>query len=200
MRLSQMDAPLVFVNRRAPAPIRGDFVGIDNVAAGRTAASLIGRFCPAGRIGLIAGSLGLSDHRERRDGFDAVIRAEFPSLELIGPLEGLDDDRRTEAAAMKLLAEPGLVGIYNMGAGNAGLARALETANLRRPLHVVAHELSDVTRAGLMNGLIDVVIDQNPDGEIAAAIAAARALALKHDADVHSEPIEIGLFLRDNLR
>lgn len=35
LRLSQMDAPLVFVNRRAPAPIKGDFVGIDNVAAGR---------------------------------------------------------------------------------------------------------------------------------------------------------------------
>jgi LacI family transcriptional regulator len=45
-----------------------------------------------------------------------------------------------------------------------------------------------------------VVLDQNPDGEIRAAIAAARQVAMSPDAEVHSEPIEIGIFLRDNLR
>jgi LacI family transcriptional regulator len=45
-----------------------------------------------------------------------------------------------------------------------------------------------------------VVLDQNPDGEIRAAVAAARALALGQGSDYHPEPIEIGIFLRDNLR
>ena len=64
---------------------------------------------------------------------------------------------------------------------------------------MIAHELTDPTRKALRSGTIDVVLDQNPDGEIRAAIAAAKALALGH-AEEHPEPIEIGIFLRDNLR
>ena len=45
-----------------------------------------------------------------------------------------------------------------------------------------------------------MVIDQNPDGEIRDAIAAARQVAMAPDAEIHSDPIEIGIFLRDNLR
>src|SRR5690606_29267886 len=102
-------------------------VGIDNVAAGRTAASLLGRFCPAGKIGLIAGSLGLSDHRQRLDGFTTLMAAEFPECTLVGPLEGLDDNAATEKQATALLrAHPDLAGLYNAGAGNAGLLAALE--------------------------------------------------------------------------
>ncbi|HEV7277585.1 MAG TPA: LacI family DNA-binding transcriptional regulator [Devosiaceae bacterium] len=182
-----------------PGSARRHFIGIDNVAAGRTAASLLGRFCPEGRIGLIAGSLGLRDHRQRLEGFRAVAAAEFPQLQLVGPLEGYDDNSSTEAAARQLLqVHPDLCGIYNLGAGNAGLLAALEAAG--RPLRVIAHELTEPTRAGLRSGALDVVLDQNPAGEIRAAIAAARALALGQGTDYHSEPIEIGIFLRDNLR
>jgi LacI family transcriptional regulator len=182
-----------------PGSARRHFIGIDNVAAGRTAASLLGRFCRQGRIGLIAGSLGLRDHRQRLEGIRAVAAAEFPQLELVGPLEGYDDNASTGAAATQLLrSHADLAGIYNLGAGNAGLLAALEQAG--RPLRVIAHELTDPTRAGLRSGAIDVVLDQNPAGEIRAAIAAARALALGQGADYRSEPIEIGIFLRDNLR
>ncbi len=183
-----------------PGSARQHFVGIDNVAAGRTAASLLGRFCPEGRIGVVAGSLGLRDHRERYEGFLAVMAAEFAGHEIIGPIEGFDDDTLTEAAAAALFAEPGIAGIYNLGAGTAGLLAALERRHVAGKVRVVAHELTGATRAGLQNGSIDVVIDQNPDGEIAAAIAMARAAAMGHDGERTAPPIEIGLFLRDNLR
>ena len=53
-----------------PGSARRRFIGIDNAAAGRTAASLMGRFLPSGgKVGLIAGSLALRDHRERLEGF-----------------------------------------------------------------------------------------------------------------------------------
>ena len=45
-----------------------------------------------------------------------------------------------------------------------------------------------------------MVLDQNPDGEIRAALAAARDLALGGNGVSVAEPIEIGIFLRDNLR
>jgi LacI family transcriptional regulator len=191
-----------------PGSARRHFVGIDNVAAGRTAASLMGRFCPVGggaspRIGILAGSLGLRDHRERFEGFTAVMEREFPGHELLGPREGFDDDTLTEAAAAELLAGPPLAGIYNLGAGNAGLLAALDRAGLAGKVRVIAHELTDATRDGLRSGAIDVVLDQNPDGEIAAALAIARTYAMgegDHHAAPQPAPIEIGLFLRDNLR
>ena len=181
-----------------PGSARRHFVGIDNNAAGRTAASLMGRFAAPGPIGLIAGSLSLADHHQRREGFESVLLSEFPGHKIIGPLEGFDDDAKTEAAALELLSQP-LAGIYNMGGGYSGLLRALARTGMTGKVRVVAHELTEATRAGLAGGAIDVVIDQNPDGEIAAALAVARALALGQDAERRPAPIEIGLYLRDNL-
>ncbi len=185
-----------------PGSARRHFIGIDNQAAGRTAASLLGRFCATqGTVGLIVGSLGLRDHRERFEGFAGVLGREFQHLSIVGPVEGLDDDAATEQAALKLLeTHKDLVGIYNLGAGNAGLVAALGKTHRAGIVRVVAHELSDTTRGALRAGTLDVVLDQNPDGEIRAAIAAARQVALSPDVEVHSEPIEIGIFLRDNLR
>lgn len=185
-----------------PNSSRRHFIGIDNQAAGRTSASLLGRFCAnPGKVGIIAGSLGLRDHRERFEGFAGVLGREFRHLAIVGPLEGYDDDASTEAAATKLLeSHTDLVGIYNLGAGNGGLVAALGKTHRAGNIRVVAHELSDTTRGALRAGTLDVVLDQNPDGEIRAAIAAARQVALSPDAEVHSEPIEIGIFLRDNLR
>lgn len=181
-----------------PDSARRAFVGIDNHAAGRTAASLMGRFARPGAIGIIAGSLSLADHHQRREGFETVLGAEFPGHHIVGPIEGFDDDARTEAAALELLQHP-LTGIYNLGAGNAGLIRALEKTGQAGKIRVVAHELTPATRAGLTAGAIDVVIDQNPDGEIAAALGIAQGLALGQAGDGQPAPIEIGLYLRDNL-
>lgn len=185
-----------------PNSSRRHFIGIDNQAAGRTAASLLGRFCALpGKVGIIAGSLGLRDHRERFEGFAGVLGREFRHLSIVGPMEGFDDDAATEAAATNMLeAHKDLVGIYNLGAGNEGLVAALGKTLRAGNVRVVAHELSDTTRGALRAGTLDVVLDQNPDGEIRAAIAAARQVALSADAEIHSEPIEIGIFLRDNLR
>lgn len=185
-----------------PGSTRRQFVGIDNVAAGRTAASLMGRFLPqGGQVAVIAGSLHLRDHLERWEGFSAALGAEFPAIEIVGPLEGHDERNQTAEIVYRLLKErPELVGLYNLGAGNGGLVTALETSGKAGGLRVVAHELTAPTRAGLIAGAIDVVLDQNPDGEIREVIRAARALALGAGREAETDPIEIGIFLRDNLR
>ena len=197
-RLTRSGVPVLTLVSDLPGSMRRHFVGIDNRAAGRTAASLLGRFCRSGRIGLLAGSLQLADHAARLAGFTAAIAEEFPEIELIGPIETRDDDLATEAAARRLLAGSNLAGLYNIGAGTAGLVAALRTGPGSHP-HVVAHELTDATREGLALGLIDVIIDQNPDGEIAEAIRLARAMGGGTDVATDVEPIEIGLYLRDNL-
>jgi LacI family transcriptional regulator len=184
-----------------PASARRHFIGIDNIAAGRTAAAMMGRFCPGGgKMGVIVGSLGLRDHADRLRGFLAVMTAEFPGIEIIGPLEGHDASEETAGLAAGLLGDPDLVGLYNLGAGNAGLMAAHEASGRAGRVRVIAHELTDHTRRGLIGGAIDVVLDQKPDEEIGAALAAARALAQHPHTPLEETRIEIGIFLRDNLR
>jgi LacI family transcriptional regulator len=185
-----------------PLSQRRHFIGIDNVAAGRTAASLLGRFLPqGGKVAVVAGSLHLRDHSDRLAGFHAALSAEFPAITMVGPLEGHDETVETESLVTALLAEhPDLAGLYNLGAGNSGLVKALDNSGRAGAIRVIAHELTAATRQGLIGGAIDVVLDQNPDGEIREAIAAARALALGGNGLSGNAPIEIGIFLRDNLR
>lgn len=194
--------PVLTLVSDLPGTRRRRFIGIDNRAAGRTAASLMGRFCGGGgKIGLVVGSLDLVDHRERYEGFRDVAEAEFPDLWLIGPEEGFDEPAATGARVSGLVSDHrDLKGIYSMGAGNVGLVEALEVTGRARHLRVIVHDLTETTREALGNGILDVVLDQNPEGEIRAAIAAARRLALHGDSDGLADTIEIGIFLRDNLR
>ncbi|WMT92216.1 LacI family DNA-binding transcriptional regulator [Pelagibacterium sp. H642] len=185
-----------------PGSARQAFVGIDNRAAGRTAASLMGRFLPqGGMVGLVAGSLELIDHAERVEGFREVAEAEFPAIAIAGPIEGQDEFTLTYERTLELLTHhPDLSGLYNAGAGNAGMLMALNEKGLAGKVRVIGHELTGPTRAGLESGAVDLVLDQSPEDEIRAVCAAARRLVLGPDAAPPAAPIEIKVFLRDNLR
>lgn len=185
-----------------PDSARHEFVGIDNLAAGRTAASLMGRFLPqGGTVGLVAGSRELIDHAERIEGFRAVMKEEFPAIAIAGPVEGQDAFAPTLEATRSLLAKhPQLAGLYNAGAGNAGMLMALSESGRAGTLRVITHELTGPTRAGLTAGSIDLVLDQSPEDEIHAVCATARRLVLGPDAAPPMAPIGIKVFLRDNLR
>ena len=186
----------------APRSRRTHYIGIDNAAAGRTAASLLGRFVGGrdGKVGLVAGSMALRDHIERQIGFEQVIARDFPTLELLPVREGRDDDARVEELARGLLAEhPDLVGLYNVGAGNGGVVAALEASGRARDIVFIAHELTAFSRRHLIRGTIDAIINQDPGHE---ARSAARLLVAERENmpyDAGQERIRIDIFIRDNV-
>lgn len=182
-----------------PGAERDTFVGIDNRMAGRMAGRILGLALPRGSaVGVIAGSLGLRDHRARVEGIREVLTSDFPEIRIAGPVEGRDDGTETAGVLQGLLAsEPDIAGIYNAGAGSSGLVAAL--AESGRELRVVAHELTSVTREALEAGHIHYVIDQNPRAEVLAVCRAARNLVLGPGTGPVGERIAIRLFLRDNL-
>lgn len=184
----------------APTSRRAHYVGIDNPAAGRTSASLMGRFLGGrtGKVGVVLGSMSLRDHVERLYGFQQVLSGEYPGLELLPALEGRDQSERNEAAAAKLLAEhPDLIGLYNIGAGNEGIVAALETAG--RPLVFIAHELTEATRRGLLSGTVAAVINQDPGHEARSAARLLMAEVTGEPILLDQERIRIEIFLRDNM-
>ena len=185
-----------------PASMRSHFVGIDNVAAGRTAASLLGRFVGArdGRVGIVMGSRALRDHAERLFGFEQVLAAEFASLRVLPPIEGYDLSKRTDPLMTQLLhSEPDLVGLYSIGAGNRGIQAALERNGRAAGIVWICHELTPHARQALLSGVADAVINQDAGHEVRSACRLALA-AVSGERVLHDqERIRIDIFLRDNM-
>lgn len=153
---------------------RAGYVGIDNRSAGRLAGYLVGRFLGMGghQVALFAGSLAYRGHEEREMGFRHVLSEDFPGISIFDSTEVRDDESRAYAAAMEVLSNnPDLSAIYNIGAGNRGIARALEESGRAGQIVFVGHDLTEYTKSFLLKGTMDVVIDQNPRVQAREALA-----------------------------
>jgi LacI family transcriptional regulator len=184
-----------------PGSRRTHFCGIDNLAAGRTAAGLIGRFCSgrSGKVLVVAGSMTLSDHMDRASGFAAVLNSEFPNLEIVGPVETSDEaDMVCQVVTAGLDANPDIIAIYNLGAGNRGLLDALQRGD-HQDRAVVVHEVTEISRGGLAEGLFDAVINQDCGHEVRSAIRVLKARSDGLMPISAQERIRIDIFLKDNL-
>lgn len=182
---------------------RDHFAGVDNLAAGRTAGSLMGRFLGdrAGKVAVIAGSMRVEDHRDRLEGFSERLAAIHAGLTVLPVMEGHDDPIAVHDLVVKALAtHPDIVGIYNLGAGNRGLIKALKVlkGNASQPV-VIAHELTPHTRAALQEGLIDAILNQDAGHEVRSAIRVLKAKADGQPVISAQERIRIDIFLKDNL-
>lgn len=177
------------------------YVGIDNRAAGRTAGELIGRFLPqGGKVGIVAGSLGLQDHVQRRSGFEEVAAAHFPLITPVFLGEGFDDHAITrKVVASGLSAHPDIKAIYNAGAGVRGLLDAVAASGPAERLRIVAHELTSVTRAAMRDGIIDAVLNQDPGHEVRSAVRTLKAMIDGSRINPELERIRIEIFTRSNI-
>jgi len=191
---------LTMVSDVANVP-RVGYVGIDNRTAGRLAGHLLGRFVPgsAGEVALFAGSLRYRGHEEREMGFRHILADEFPKLRIVELREVRDDLERSYDEAKNLLAaHPGLRGIYSIGAGNRGIARALEETGRGGEVVFIGHELTEHTRRFLLAGTMDAVIDQNP--RVEAREAVDRLLrAARGEPDPDPAAIRIHAIFRENM-
>ena len=199
--LAAKGIPVVTLVSDAPAARRLRYVGIDNAAAGRTAGTLMGRFLAGrpGAVGLVAGSMALRDHSERRFGFAQVIGREYPGLAVLPVEEGRDDNAQNEAIVHRLLEHPDLVGLYSIGAGNRGVAAALEASGRAADTVFIGHELTVHTRRMLVRGVMDACINQDAGHEIRSAARVLMAHCLNEKLLPGQEAIRIDIFLRDNL-
>jgi LacI family transcriptional regulator len=185
-----------------PSSRRHHYVGIDNIAAGRTAGALVGRLVgeKPGKVAIIAGSQGLRDHAERIFGFNQVMASEFSHLDILPLLEGRDEDDRSEQLISRLLGKhPDIISLYNVGAGTQGVAKALTEAGREKQIVFIAHDLTAMTRRLLLQGTLDVAISQNPGHEARAAVRVLLSLARNEPILSEQENIRIDILMRDNL-
>ncbi|MGX1167001.1 LacI family transcriptional regulator [Bradyrhizobium sp. USDA 372] len=205
-------AKVVTLVSDVPSSHRHHYVGIDNIAAGRTAGALVGRLVGqrSGKVAIVAGSQGLRDHAERIFGFNQVMASEFPDLSVLPVLEGRDEDDRSEQLLARLLGKHAdIVGLYNVGAGTQGVAKALNdkaqnekasgAAGRDKQVVFVGHDVTALTRRLLLQGVMDAAISQNPGHEARAAVRVLLALARGEPILSEQEKIRIDIVMRDNL-
>lgn len=192
--------PIIGLVSDLPVALRSAYIGIDNMVAGRTAARLTG-MAHANRTGAIqtfAGALDARDHAERLQGFRDVIAADFPKLSVLDPILTKDDPAVLyDAACTALQTNPSISAIYNVGAGNVGLIKAISEIKDTRPFSVI-HELVAHSKQALITGHVDLVIDQRPDVEVSRAFALLRALIDQRDMPPMPALMPT-IFVQDNL-
>ncbi len=200
--LRKRGIPVVSLVADQPNSDRDHFVGIDNVAAGRTAGTLLGRFTGGqrGKVVVVITNKQSRDMIERRHGFDQVVGAHFPHLEPLPSIEGQEDPQHTEKVTLRALqANPDAIGIYSVGASVQGIARAIAAARLpKRPI-LIDHELTENSAALLRSGVVDAVITQNTGHLARSALRVLRAKCDKTPVIESQENIRIEIVIRENL-
>lgn len=176
------------------------YVGVDNRASGRTAGLLLGRLMGQSRaqqIALFVGSRAYRGHEEREMGFRSILAEEFPDLRIASYAEVGDDRNRAYQEMTRILSAGPIGGIYNIGSGNQGIARALREANLARETVFVGHDLTDASRILLIDRTMDAVIDQNPRVEAREAVRMLTS-AVRGGAEPEYLP-RVQIILRENI-
>lgn len=146
------------------------YVGIDNYAAGRSAGRLMSQWVNQrpGAVLLTVNSLAYTAHQERAKGFMEVMAHHAPGIRIIGPVECFDDDVLTQAAVAQTLADGPLAGLYDTGSGSHGIHTALMHAGAN-PVWI-GHEASAQHATLLRKGMMSLVLDQDPEGQVQASI------------------------------
>lgn len=180
------------------------YVGLNNRAAGRTAAYLINLIAgnKQGGVALFEGSIDLaySDHQEREFGFTDALREYAPNLKVIGKWATQDNHEEAYEQTKRVLQDnPELVAIYSIGGGIRGIGRALQDSNQEKAVICIGHDLTSHTREFLLNGTLDAVINQDPAIEAKAAIQQLIDFHRKGSVGNSLIHIKTEVFFRENL-
>lgn len=187
-QLAEAGVPVVQVV--SPAEPSLPYVGIDNLAAGRTAAFYMAEMLAGrpGRVLALCHSGAYAVHRQRIAGFsEALVRRKGPELAQV--LMARDDElliARSLGAA--LAADPGIIGLYTAGGGNAAVARVLQDSG--RGLLWIGHELTERTRSFLRAGLMRLVFDQAPETQARRALDTVLSRLGLISVEVSQEPVQ----------
>ena len=158
-RLAAQGVPVVTLVTDVPLSRRIGYVGIDNRAAGATAAYLLTRVQPsAGAILVTLSSSSFRGEEEREIGFRAALRTMAPLRRVVelSETDGLDASMLAGVTAL-LRDEPSLDSVYSIGGGNRAILDAFSQAG-RTPAAFVAHDLDGDNTGLLRRGRLTAVL------------------------------------------
>lgn len=159
--IDAVGAPVVTLVTDVPASRRVAYVGLDNRAAGATAAYLMTQWFGErpGDVLAVRGSGLFRGDDEREMGFRSILRASEPQRRQFDVLDpGGSPERLYRDVRGLLEREPDIRGVYAMySMGHTAIIRAFADAGIRYRAYIT-HDVNDETRALLHRGSISAVL------------------------------------------
>nr|WP_277349687.1 substrate-binding domain-containing protein [Planosporangium thailandense] len=171
-RLYERGVPVVTLVTDVHDCPRIAYVGLDNAAAGATAAYLVSRWLPAG-TGTVLVTLSRSvffGERERADAFRHALADLAPGLAVVvvTDADGLDEAMR--ALVRSALAEhPEVRAVYSVGGGNRAIADELAAAGVDCAVFL-GHDLDGHNLQLLRAGTLHAVLHHDLRADMRAAL------------------------------
>ncbi len=176
------------------------YIGLDNWKVGRTSAWTFANICKVpGKIGILMGNPRYRNQEMNETGFRSYFREHAPAFSLLEPISTFESAAVAQELTERLLAEhPDLVGLYISGGGISGALAALRSSGKAGKLVVVGYDLTEVTRAALLDSMMTMVIS-HPLARLArdAIDGMIRACANPGSNQTSIAPFEI--FTRENI-
>jgi LacI family transcriptional regulator len=162
-QLSDARIPVVTLVTDIPNSRRFSYVGIDNRAAGATAAYLMGQWLGdfPSQILVTLSSSRFRGEEEREIGFRRALRETYPHLAIVEVSEGFGRDRATGLLVREALEKwPNICAVYSIGGGNGAILSAFQLAK-RNCKAFIGHDLDSDNRKFLRDGKISAVLHHN---------------------------------------
>jgi LacI family transcriptional regulator len=200
-RLTRAGIPVVTLVTDLPGSQRLAYVGMDNRAAGATAAYLMGHWL-GDRPGNVLVTLSRDFFRgeeEREMGFRSAMRSRYPNRHLIeiDNSDGLDETMRGLVLGA-LETDPDISAVYSIGGGNMAIVEAF--ASIGRTYAVfVAHDLDQDNTRLLRSGRISAVLHHDLNLDMRRACHAIMQAQKALPGAAHSWPSNIHVITPYNM-
>lgn len=194
LEVAKRGEQIVTIVNDVPIDVDHLYGGVDNFVQGQTAGQLMnGILRDDGEILVIQGSMKRREHRDRVVGFLKIIDQRYPVI----IHETNEDDDMTSRIVLETFKKHHIVGIYSTVHSPDAIGNILKKMP-NRPKWI-SHELSDKHKLLLQQDVIDFVLDQDADTQVAWAIANAAAPILAGNHGMHLKQPEFKIFCKTNI-
>ncbi len=168
------------------------YVGFDNWKVGRTAGWAFASMCKnPGKVGILVGNHRYRCQETCESGFRSYLREHPCGLELMEAGSTFETDSIAQELTERMLEnEPNLVGIYVAGGGLSGVCSALRESGRAKHIVTIGLDLTEVTRAALLDGTINMLLT-HPLSEMAQQTIAAMLRAFDAGPDFPPQSISL---------
>jgi LacI family transcriptional regulator len=171
---AERGVPVITLISDLTAPARAGYIGLDNWKVGRTAAWAAAHLCrAAGPVAILVGSHRYLCQDVSEMSFRSYMREHAPQFGVMESVTTFEDVGYAYENTLDLIKRrPDLAALWVAGGGIEGVVQAIADAGAAERLVTIGRDLTEDTRAALIDGTIKLVLSHPLQAMAEAAVRA----------------------------